>query len=1049
MSFDPTINLYDRLPDFANKENRELHADIVKKQAQLQKLISDREELDDRFNVIKDHLTSVQIELTTTQQLVTAKEAEVETEKHLQQLAFREIGKIQTDLKKIEDQSNDIQVKNSQIETKTFKSQQRIEQFKEEAKLNEEELAQWVQAARDKEEDFLVIQRYMKEDEGRIRSMLLEIEKATGVIEAKRNELDQEVTTTRALQIELDMTAEQFRKLHEERAHLLAQWEQTLQKMQSLNQEIEQTTSMFEQKKGEVTKYTNLVNEGKKNLEMAENENSQFERKLTISDNQVSQKHKELENEMYGISEFEKHVETQRHKLDKLESDLRAYREMIDELHRKTQEQINKKEYFIQRLAETEDALSTQKDNTDELTDQTNVMNEFLKKEEEELQSMERQIDAEKNTIFKLSQEVYKARKREKNLLAEIQGSQSRAKNLQSKIQEFDKETQKQMELLYNSNFQIQQMERKISRIEGDRTEEEKVELQAQIDELTKILEGKEAAEKVLAQQLHRLDLDLRQTGRRKVKLEENQKDLDNRLTELRLDQDSLDKSTVKARMMKESVLVQINMLRLQVEKLSDQVNSKCDELISLENRRQQLQLSMEERIAEIDTHLAALRTQLKTEEEARHSAVIELQERRRKCDMLNAKYDVLMGKYKVEGEEVTQTYHVIKFAQEREIIAQKGDELEEQVKKAIKELRALEKAMNKLNGQNAEFRGTFTAVGENDSDFERKKTLEEQRKVAMQRLNSRRSEAQAVAEETEAMQATQQDRMVKIQAMNQEIDKMNESLKKLNLSNKETEEKIKRASNAMTRAKEQHRKTAKVPPDAPYPSSLFEMDVEIQQHQQMLNMTVQELTQIAQNNREIEPKLSLGLSQIGLQLAKLGTVGSRNVGRTPQITTPLSGRSGSSLNSARSQSSNASNLSSASKASKQSNVSNLSKQSASSVASGQSSARRKAGIGSVISIGAEFPDDQASARSNNSNSRPASVRSNNSNSRPGSVRSVRSQSSQGSRVSNVSNASKGSVKSNASKQSFRSQSSAGNRPVTPRRKSQITQPHVGGPKPL
>ena len=159
MSYDPTINLYDQLPDFANKENRELHAEIVKKQSELQKLITDREELEDRFNVIKDHLASVQIELTTTQQLVTAKESEVETEKHLQQLAYREIGKIQTDLKKIEDKTNDIQAKNSQIEAKTFKSQQRIEVFKEEAKMNEEELAQWVQAARDKEEDFLVVQR--------------------------------------------------------------------------------------------------------------------------------------------------------------------------------------------------------------------------------------------------------------------------------------------------------------------------------------------------------------------------------------------------------------------------------------------------------------------------------------------------------------------------------------------------------------------------------------------------------------------------------------------------------------------------------------------------------------------------------------------------------------------------------------------------------------------------------------------------------------------------------------------------------------------------
>lgn len=181
-------------------------------------------------------------------------------------------------------------------------------------------------------------------------------------------------------------------------------------------------------------------------------------------------------------------------------------------------------------------------------------------------------------------------------------------------------------------------------------------------------MEGKIVTERMLAQQLHRLELDLRQTQRRKVTLEDQQNDPDIRLTELNMDQDSLDKSTAKARTQKESVLVQINMLRLQVEKLSSQVNVKCDELLSLENRRQQLQLSMEERVAEIDTHLVALRTQFKTEEEAKHQAIIELQERKKREDTLAKKYEVMMGKYKVEGEEVSHNYHIIKlFREERE----------------------------------------------------------------------------------------------------------------------------------------------------------------------------------------------------------------------------------------------------------------------------------------------------------------------------------------------------------------------------------------------
>jgi hypothetical protein len=55
------------------------------------------------------------------------------------------------------------------------------------------------------------------------------------------------------------------------------------------------------------------------------------------------------------------------------------------------------------------------------------------------------------------------------------------------------------MELLYSSNFQIQQMERKIARIEGERTEEEKTELQSQLDQLLKILEQKLEIEKTLS----------------------------------------------------------------------------------------------------------------------------------------------------------------------------------------------------------------------------------------------------------------------------------------------------------------------------------------------------------------------------------------------------------------------------------------------------------------------------------------------------------------------------------------------------------------------
>ena len=891
---DPVINLYDELPDFANQENREKHAVILQKTRELDSLKGDCQDLQERVRVLQDHLKSVQNEVQTTQQLLTAKKAQVEEEKHLRQLCDREHGKIVSEMAKVEEEAQKVMTKVDQVQGKIVISQKRIGEFKEQAKMNEQELEQWIVVARQKEEDFLVLQRYQKEDEGKVKGMIMEIEKAAQIINAKKAELEQEITKTKSLQIELDTTAEQFRKLHEERAQLLSQWEATMQQMRTLNEAIERTTEGFDARKGEVERLHGEVAEETKNLDLAVSQNQAIERQFAIYDHQVNQRHKALEKETADLGEFAETVETQRHQLEKLESDQRAYQEEIDNLRNLTAREREKREVFAARLKETEYALSTQKDQTGELVQQTDLMNEFLKKEEVQLKELEKAIEAEKGQIFKLSQEVFEVRKVEKNLVAEIQGSQSRAKNLALRIQEFDRETQKQLELLYNSNFQIQQMERKIAGIEGEKSVEEKIELQQQLEQLTKLFEGKKVTEKMLTDQLQRLEFDLRQTARKKESLEKVKQDLEVKLNDLRLDQESLDKSTVKARTQKESVLVQLNMLRLQVEKLTEQVSTKSDELISLENRRQQLQLSMEERVAEIDGHLAALRTQLKTEEEARHQAIVELTERKKRIDILSAKYEIVMLKSS-DGQEMTQAERIAKFTKERDEVTLRGDELEEQVKTAIKELRALERQMEKLNAKNSDFRTAFSTVGENDKDVEKKKVLEEQVKVAQGRLNARRAEANAVAEERAAMEQTYQQQQTKITEMQAEINRMKPLIEKLSSENKDLGEKIKRANHMLKKSKDAHRKDANVPADSPYPATLLEMDVELRMMKSTIEATVSELTRVVEGCREMEPKLRLGLTQIGLAMKPMGPSLLQSSSRTPSIVSPSSSKSGSS----------------------------------------------------------------------------------------------------------------------------------------------------------
>ena len=74
---------------------------------------------------------------------------------------------------------------------------------------------------------------------------------------------------------------------------------------------------------------------------------------------------------------------------------------------------------------------------------------------------------------FKKTQEVYACKQRETVLRAELQGGRVAARNLSSKQHKLDEETLKQQEILYTQDFQLQQQERKVGRLQGERSDEE------------------------------------------------------------------------------------------------------------------------------------------------------------------------------------------------------------------------------------------------------------------------------------------------------------------------------------------------------------------------------------------------------------------------------------------------------------------------------------------------------------------------------------------------------------------------------------------------
>merc|ERR1719324_679612 len=341
------------------------------------------------------------------------------------------------------------------------------------------------------------------------------------------------------------------------------------------------------------------------------------------------------------------------------------------------------------------------------------------------LKTVEKEMRTAKEQLFKQSQELYSLRGDEATTLGEISGAQSAIKNLQFQISRLDQERQRQQELLYAVDFQSQLMQRKVARVSGERTLEEKEEFNKKIEQLEKQVEEQKSLHAILSAQIKRQDAELRSAQRTLQVIQKESDAMKGTMDELELQNSIMNRTVAQTVKEKEEVLVHHDIMKLEVKRLRGLMNDKSENLYSLENRKHQLQISMEEREKEIEVHQEVLKAQLRCAEEQRHKAAIELAERKTKIYNLKMKYENVLSKVKRgegDGEGNSQAYYVLKAAQAKEELQRKGDELDEKIRKAEREIRALENTLGHLLPRNKKYKDNFQQANQqNQSELEEK----------------------------------------------------------------------------------------------------------------------------------------------------------------------------------------------------------------------------------------------------------------------------------------------------------------------------------------
>ncbi len=184
-----------------------------------------------------------------------------------------------------------------------------------------------------------------------------------------------------------------------------------------------------------------------------------------------------------------------------------------------------------------------------------------------------------------------------------------------------------------------------------------------------KELEEKKKQLDMLTTSNKQLEDERRNIERQINKVKDSKGTLSIQIQELKLENEMAGGDVDKVQKRKEKTLVQHDCMKLEIKKLRDTVNVEADRVYGLENRKYQLEMSMEEREKEIQVHKDILVSELKAAEEERHKVAVELQLRKNKVKNLRIKYEGLVQKSQSSSGEVeavgehSQAYYVIKAA--------------------------------------------------------------------------------------------------------------------------------------------------------------------------------------------------------------------------------------------------------------------------------------------------------------------------------------------------------------------------------------------------
>lgn len=866
----------------ANEENQALEKQLMRLQAALQHDTSIASNLDDRIRYMEEHMKNVQQELKHNSALLEAHGKEIDAEEHMFMLAGREEGRLKQEQIKMKAQMNESREKRNSLENKIFTLNQQLEGLKKQINWDQQALEAWLEESARRDEDAIALKKYSTHDNSKLKQLSLQIEKMTEESMKKRMYLEQESTATLTTQMALDKAAEEFRDLHHERKEMIQQWEKTIELMQRRDKEMDIAAAALAKVKEEVRSRELLINEKLSFLDKEKRNNEELERNISHEERQAAKLRLNFRDHENIRTQLTDELDTLKYTVERTASDLQAMKSTVNQMKKEISSKEDKLDHSIKVRVQLQNKLANAGEEHLSAEERADIAQQVFEEEEQQLVNLQKSLTNAKKNLTKMQEEVHSVMSQEKVLSAEIQGSRASNRNLASRLKRHDQQSIKQQEIVYGQDFTIQQLQRRLARLEGQIDHDEAKLLEEKLESLTTILEDRKNALNLIISQLKTIRDQTRQVSNAIDRIQIDRGRMDTKICELELHLEISLRLKNKLIVRKHDEMVNNNILKLEVHRAHENFNEKADTVMTLEKKNLQLQTAMKERQEEITVHKEMLFAQIKAADEERSTINIELHQRNEKIEKLKKRYEIFTVSMKsADDEERSAAYYVIKAAQAKEELQRTGDNLDAKIRKAEKEIRALENTLRLLNNRNDTYKKNFSVVTETSEEYEKKSQLEEQLRSVMDTYKYKRRQIRELQEDLQTMSSAMDTSMRDESAYQEMLQDRNNKIKQLEKDLVDQQGKLDRVYKQLGRCTREARSSRD------RRTSMFEekdMDVrELRERNKQLNKAIY---QVIEQYPDIHNTMDIYFQQIGLPTPTnmTGTGSSRGSSRSGSV---------------------------------------------------------------------------------------------------------------------------------------------------------------------